>query len=266
MINILLALAVLVAVSVAWFRLRFKPITVFEYERGLKYRKGRFETVLQPGRYWVYLMHTSLVKLDIRPRFVTVPGQELVSSDGVSVKVSLAARYEVTDPYAAVLKNENYETALYLLLQVKLREIVGAAKIDEVLEKRNLLGQMLMESSEKPAEELGLKLHSVNLKDIMFPGELKKVFAQAVKAQKEGLAALEKARGETAALRSLANAARMIQDNPALLQIRLLQHLGETPGNTLVLGVPTAAPLPIRSPQPSKPEAGQLGAPEEKGE
>jgi hypothetical protein len=93
----------------------------------------------------------------------------------------------------------------------------------------------------------------------MFPGELKKIFAQAVKAQKEGLAQLERARGETAALRSLANAARMIEQNPALLQLRLLQAVGENSGNTFVLGVPgQTMPLPVRSTTGDKSESGGL--------
>lgn len=87
----------------------------------------------------------------------------------------------------------------------------------------------------KPSE-LGLKLISADLKDIMFPGEMKKAFAQVVKAQKEGQAALERARGETAALRSLANAGRAMDDNPNLVQLRAWQALADSSGNTLVFG------------------------------
>jgi hypothetical protein len=98
------------------------------------------------------------------------------------------------------------------------------------------------------AEELGLRLISVGLKDIMFPGKLKDVFAQVVSARKEGLAALYKARGETAALRNLANAAKMIESNPSLMQLRILQALGGSSGNSLVLGLPThTTPIPIRA-------------------
>jgi regulator of protease activity HflC (stomatin/prohibitin superfamily) len=81
----------------------------------------------------------------------------------------------------------------------------------------------------------------------MFPGELRRTFAQVVAARKEGLAALERARGETASLRNLANAARMMSANPTLLQLRLLQELGKSAGNTIVLGLPsTTTPLPLR--------------------
>jgi regulator of protease activity HflC (stomatin/prohibitin superfamily) len=83
----------------------------------------------------------------------------------------------------------------------------------------------------------------------MFPGELKKVFAQVVTARKEGLAALEKARGETAALRNLANAAKLVENNPALMQLRMIQSLEESSGNTLVVGLPGE---PLVTPRPAK--------------
>jgi regulator of protease activity HflC (stomatin/prohibitin superfamily) len=92
-----------------------------------------------------------------------------------------------------------------------------------------------------------MELMSVDVKDLMFPGPLKKVFAQVIEARQQGLASLEKARGETAAMRSLANAARMVDDNPSLLQLRILQQLESTSGNTVVLGLPAGSgPLPIR--------------------
>ncbi|MGH9194482.1 MAG: hypothetical protein ACRD1T_01920, partial [Acidimicrobiia bacterium] len=109
-----------------------------------------------------------------------------------------------------------------------------------------------------------LGLLSVNLKDIMFPGDLKKMFAQVVQAQKAGLAALEKARGETAALRNLANAARMIEGNPALMQLRLLQQLAESTGNTLVLGFPSSqTPLPLRPSEGETTEPKEIPPPED---
>jgi hypothetical protein len=95
-----------------------------------------------------------------------------------------------------------------------------------------------------------VSLESVDVKDIMFPGDLKRIFSQVVKARKEGQAALEKARAETATLRHLANAASLIDRNPAILQLRLLQSVQDSSGNTLVLGMPPqSTPLPVRSQQ-----------------
>jgi regulator of protease activity HflC (stomatin/prohibitin superfamily) len=103
----------------------------------------------------------------------------------------------------------------------------------------------LFELSEKRIAELGLKLVWVNVKDIMFAGEFKKIFSQVVEARQEGLAALEKARGETAALRSLANAAKLIESNPALMQLRLLQTFGETSGNSMILKLSPDLPIKL---------------------
>jgi hypothetical protein len=96
------------------------------------------------------------------------------------------------------------------------------------------------------------------LRDLTFPGELKKIFTQTIKARQEGLAALEKARSETAALRNLANAAALVERNPSLMQLRALQVVAEHPGNTLVMGMPggsSAIPLPPRT-EPQLPAAG----------
>src|SRR4030067_2173938 len=94
---------------------------------------------------------------------------------------------------------------------------------------------MLLGSSKDKASELGVELLAVNIKDIMFPGELKNIYAQVVNARNEGLAALERARGESAALRNLANAAKLMENNPALFQLRLLQAVGSNSGNTIIL-------------------------------
>lgn len=261
------AVAIVLAVAVLLlflFRLGALParVTVFEFERGLRYTRGRFRDTLGPGQYWVFPFSTTITKVDIRPRLVSLPGQEVLSSDGVVVRVTLAAKYEVVEPETAVNKVQDYQSALYVEIQLGLREIVGSAKIEAVLEKRDEIGARLTELAVAKAAELGLRLLSVGIKDIMFPGELKKVFSQVVKARQEGLAALEKARGETAALRTLANAARLVDEKPALLQLRLLQQLGEGSGNTVVIGMPPAStPLPLRAREGNQqPELG--GAPE----
>ena len=248
--SVFISLAILVlaiAASIPVVRKLFKRITVLEYERGLKYSKGKFTEVLQPGQYWMFTYYTSIDKVDIRPRYVPVPGQEVLSSDGVTLKVSLAAKYEVADPDTCINRVEDYEGALYLELQLALREIVGTATIDEVLEKRPAFAGRLLELTKEKVQKLGLNLLDVNVKDIMFPGPLKEMFAQIVNARKEGQAALERARGEAAALRSLANAAKMLESNPALMQLRLIQAIGGSSGNTVVLGAPSEmAPLPVR--------------------
>ena len=237
---------VVVAVFIGLFTKGVRRITIFEYEKGLKYTDGKFTAVLGPGQYWYVPFFVRIEKFDIRPCFVSIVGQEVLSSDGVTLKVSLAANYQIVDLNTAINKAQSYQDALYLELQLALREIIGSTDIDSVLKSRNEFSVKLVELTLQQVQDLGLQLNSVNLKDIMFPGKLKEIFAQVVNARQEGLAALEKARGETAALRALANAAKMIESNPNLLQLRQLQALSEASGNTLILGLPPqSAPVPI---------------------
>jgi regulator of protease activity HflC (stomatin/prohibitin superfamily) len=235
--------AVLVAmlVVIIFKLLPIKRVTIYEYQKGLKYTRGRYVATLSAGQYWILSSFSSVAPVDVRPQFVTVQGQDVLSADGVTLKVSLAAEFQVHDPNVAINKNFSFQNSLYLTLQMAVREIVGKEKIETLMESRAEFSSKLRELTSAKATECGLKLISADIKDIMFPGEMKKAFAQVVKAQKEGQAALEKARGETAALRSLANAARMIDDNPNLLQLRALQALADSGGNTLVLGLPNGS-------------------------
>ena len=251
--DVVLSSTIIVVGTILFFKLTFRRTTILEYERGLRYVRGRFISVVGPGQYWHLNLFTAIRKLDIRPRFVSITGQEVLSSDGVALKVSLAANFEVAAPNVAVNSVQDYQQALYLELQLVLREIMGAADIDTILSSRDELSSRLMAATEAKAKKIGLKLISVNLKDIMFPGRLKEVFAQVVNAKKEGLAALERARGETAALRSLANAAKMIERNPNLMSLRLVQSFGDASGNTLVLGMPALSALvPLSKEEPCK--------------
>jgi regulator of protease activity HflC (stomatin/prohibitin superfamily) len=158
----------------------------------------------------------------------------------------VAATYRIAAPDRAVLETGNYQAAIYAELQLALRGAIGALAIEELLAKRADLSASLMTTAAERLRLLGIDLQDAALRDITFPGELKKIFTQVVKARQEGLAALERARGETAALRNLANAAQMVQRSPALMQLRLLQVLGQQGGNTIVLGLPNATAIPLR--------------------
>lgn len=235
------ALIIAVWIGVLYLISRYS-IIIYEFQRGLKYRKGKFVGILNAGRYWIFCRSTTITKIDVRPKFISIPGQEVLSADSVTLKVSVALRYEIIDPNLSVNKIENYTEALYAIVQLALRDIVSSMKIDDILEQRAVLNQKLMELTVSKAEELGIKIHLVGIKDIMFPGELKKIFAKVVEAQKEGLAALERARGETAALRNLANVSKVLEDNPALMQLRALQSTG----NTVVIGVGGSTVIPVK--------------------
>jgi regulator of protease activity HflC (stomatin/prohibitin superfamily) len=242
---VLVTILVLIAAATirSMIERQFPRVTVLEFERGLRYHRGQFTGVLSPGQYRTSSTTTIVRKVDVRPKVTSISGQEVLSADGVAVKVSLAARYRVVDPALAVNGVENYEVALYTALQLALRAAIAASPIDALLQARSTLGKEITEQASATATASGLELLSADLKDLTLPGDLKKIFTQVVHARQEGLAALEKARGETAALRHLANAAQMIDRNPNLMQLRILQAFGQQSGNTLVLGVPPAAAI-----------------------
>jgi regulator of protease activity HflC (stomatin/prohibitin superfamily) len=239
-ITVLFIVVAAVILVVLFRAVGFRSQIIYEYQRGIIYVRGRFRGIAQPGKYRL-LGSKTILPVDVRPAFITIPGQEVLSADGVTVKISIATQYEISDPDRAINKTQNYASALYLLLQMELRALVSSQKVEAILEARSELGRKLMETVSPKATELGVKLGVIDIKDVMLPGDIKKVFSQVVKAQKEGQAALERARGETAALRNLANAAKMIEDNPNLLQLRALQVMAENSGNTLFFGVPSNA-------------------------
>ena len=244
--ELILAIAGAFILYVVW-RTQLASITIFEYERGLRFVRGHLRNELGPGLYRYLRAYTVIHKVDTRQVQLPVNGQEVLSKDGVAVKVSLSAGYRVTDARAATLNADNYITALYTELQQALRAAVSASEVETLLQNRAELGPQILQTSQPAAERLGLVLERLAIRDLTLPGDLKKIFAQVVKARQEGLAALERARGETAALRNLANAAQMVQRNPQLLQLRLLQVVGQQAGTTLVIGMPQGTtPIPLR--------------------
>ena len=165
---LVLALIVLLLLTGLVYKiLPFKRVTIFEYQRGLKYSKGRYSSTLSPGQYWVFPTFSSIVPVDVRPEFITIIGQDVLSLD-VTLKASLAAEFEVTDPNVAINKNANYRSALYLTLQMALREIVGKEKIDDPMQNRSAIGIKLMELASAKTSDYGLKLRLADVKDISF--------------------------------------------------------------------------------------------------
>lgn len=225
----------------------FKTIIIFDYERGVVYRNGKFHRILSPGLHWLFARLETAQKVDIRKRFITIPGQEVLSADNVNIKVSVVAVYHIEDPYKALTNTASYMESLYLILQLGLRDLFSSTPIEELLTKRPEMSKQLFEKTTQQVSEIGLVLLSADIKDFMFPGDLKNIFAQIVNARNEGLAALERARGESAALRNLANAAKVLENNPALLQLRILQAIESKGGNTIVFSTPQEIPglLPV---------------------
>ena len=232
----LILIALGIAVVAATVHRVVRTVVVYDGYRAVLTRRGVVERELEPGLHRLVGRHVRVQTVDVRPAYATVAGQELLTADGIGLRISLVAVYQLVDVRAALVATTSYEHAAHLLIQLALREAVATRTIDEVMASRGELAAQLSTLATAPLAELGLALRTVDVRDVMFPGELKRVFAQVAEARQQGLAALERARGETAALRNLANAARTMADNPALLQLRMLQVMESSVGNTFVIG------------------------------
>lgn len=209
-------------------------VVVREWEHVLVYRDGRFDVQLEAGRYRLWRRRRELVRMDLRSRLLPVPGQELLTVDGLSVKVSLVARVRLVDLRQAHEGTQNADPEAYTALQVALRAEIAARTLEELLQARDQLGDRVAARATEAVAGVGLSLEAVAVRDVMIASELRQAALRVITARQEGLASLERARGETAALRALANAAKLAQDNPALLTLRTLRAI-ETGGATVVL-------------------------------
>ena len=212
-------------------------ITVFEHEYAVRFDRGILTKLLSPGVFWIFTSLSTIKKLDARPQILTVPGQEVLSSDGVTLKVSVVVEYRIVDPKKAIMETSDYVKVLYSKVQTALRMFIGTKTIEDVLQSRVEISDSLRSAVSGDIEAVGLELNDIAVKDIMFPGLLKVAFSKTARAKHDAQAALEKARGEAASLRKLANAARILDENPNLFQLRLLQSASET--GKLVLTFPS---------------------------
>jgi regulator of protease activity HflC (stomatin/prohibitin superfamily) len=219
-----------------------------EGHAGLLYHKGKFVQVLPVGRHVLWSLHYSFVVQDIRKGSLPVPGQEVLTADNVGLKVSVLVGFQVMDPARAAHESQNWQADIHNAAQLALRAVVGAVPVEALLNQRLEIGAQLLSRVQPDAARLGITVHSVEVKDVMFPADLKRAFAEVLKSKQEGQAALERARGESAALRNLVNAARLLEGNPALMNLRLMQSISaaQNAGNTLVLGMP-AGFVPLKN-------------------
>ncbi|MEM7272651.1 MAG: SPFH domain-containing protein [Actinomycetota bacterium] len=210
-------------------------VTVPETEHGVVMVDGRIDRVAPTGRLRIRPRRDRLVRLPATPQIVIIPGQEMLTEDGAGVRATAAATVRITDPMT-VVRDGGWHQPLYLRIQLALRTLVAGLSLEDLLGARARLDGELRSAVEPAAGPLGLELLDLAIRDLIIPGELKRAVADVVAARLSGQAALERARGETAALRSLANAAKAAADNPALLQLRLIQQIEQSDGNTYVIG------------------------------
>ena len=221
------------------FKLR-RVFCVPEGRTGLVYRHGLYVRRNNGGRHVIWGRGWTMSLVDLRKASLPVAGQEVLSADNVGLKASLVVTYQVVDPVKAAHDTQNWLGDLYNAAQIALRAVAGSVTIETLLGQRPDLGPQLLARMKTDAEKIGVNVLAVEIRDVTLPNDLKRAFADVLKAKQEGLAALERARGESAALRNLANAARVLDGNPALMNLRLMQSLttAQNAGNTLVMGMP----------------------------
>ena len=197
------------------------------YEKGLRFRNGRFVEILEPGRYRVarLLVKEEIRKIDLRMRTMILQGQEMMTLDKVTLRVTMLAKMKVADPVAALLKVDDYVAQLYGDVQLALRDAVGALELEAVIGQKGRLGELVTLAVKEKALAYGVELLEAGLRDLILPGEMKTILNQVMEARKKAEAALILRREEVAATRLLANTAEMLAKNPALMRMKELEAL-----------------------------------------
>ena len=209
------------------------------------------------GRHIIWGVGWTVKLIDLRKTSLLVAGQEVLTADNVGLKLSLLVTCRITEPAKAAHETQNWISDLGLQhyrRELAVRAVVGGVAV----QKRCSISDSKLEHTfwrvcSRKLRRSVLNVLAVEAKDVMFPADLKRAFAEVLKAKQEGQAALERARGESASLRNLANAARLLDGNPALQNLRLMQSLtaAHNAGSTLVLGVPGGF-VPLKAGAPAR--------------
>jgi len=211
-------------------------VTVQVGRCALAYRKGTLERVLDPGRHRLY-GGVSIVFVDLRERLVTLAPQEVLTSDAVSLRITVALRIVVTDAVAFVEKADDPVAAVYLAAQLALRDSAAGLAAEDVMRRSvRIDAEAIRDAARDVGTRTGIDVLDAYIKDVIVPAEIRTAAMQLVTAKSHGAAQLEAARAETAALRALANAGKLLDAHPALAQLRLVQQIPYGSRVVLALG------------------------------
>jgi regulator of protease activity HflC (stomatin/prohibitin superfamily) len=198
-----------------------------EYERAVVFRLGRLVGGRGPGLFLLVPIIDRMVKVSLRTVVLDVPTQDVITRDNVSVKVNAVVYFRVFEANKAIVEVENYLYATSQIAQTTLRSILGAHELDELLSAREQINHSLQEVIDRQTDPWGIKVSSVELKDVDLPPEMKRAMAKQAEAERERRAKVINAEGEYQAAQRLADAAEIIQTRPAALQLRYLQTFVE---------------------------------------
>ena len=216
--------------------------TVKQYERGIVFRFGRaLDTVRQPGLTRIIPAVDRLRTVNMQVVTMPVPSQEGITRDNVTVRVDAVVYFRVVDPARALIYVQDYKYAVSLVAQTSLRSIIGKSLLDDLLSNREPLNQGMELMLETPATGWGVEIDRVEIKDVALPESMKRSMARQAEADRERRARIITADGEYQASTKLSDAARIMSETPAALQLRLLQTIVEVAAeknSTLVLPFP----------------------------
>lgn len=214
---------------------------VDEYERGVKFKFGKYSKIVGPGWRLVLPIIESMKKIDIRTKAVDVPEQDAITKDNVSIRINAVLYYSIFDASKVIISVENYKFAVGQLAQTTMRNAVGAVTLDELLAQRDKISEEICKVIDEATDPWGIKVENVELKDISLPEEMKRVLAIAAEAEREKTAVITKAEGEAMAAKNLAKAAETMTSTPGALHLRTLSTLSDISAdkaNTIVIALP----------------------------
>jgi len=214
---------------------------IHSYEKGLFFKDGEYTQILQPGQYasWMRVGKVKLYNIDIREKMIDVSGQEIMTADKVSLRMNAVVSYRVTDARKAVEQVKDIDQALYREAQLALRGIIGTRELDALLADKNAVAKELDTAMRKRADQFGIKVINIGIRDIILPGEMKSLLNKVMEAKKASEANVIARKEETAAVRSQLNTARLMDSTPALMRLReleVLEKVAQTSKLSVVLG------------------------------
>jgi regulator of protease activity HflC (stomatin/prohibitin superfamily) len=235
---------IVIVVVVIFLLLILLPSTikiVQEYERGVIFRLGRLTGAKGPGLFLIIPFIDRMVKMDLRIVTLDVPPQDVITKDNVTVKVNAVVYFRVVDPQSAVVKVLDHIRATSQIAQTTLRNVLGQVELDELLASREKLNQMIQKIIDESTEPWGVKVATVNIKDVELPEAMRRSMAAQAEAERERRAKIIHADGEFQASERLAQAGAVIAREPTTLQLRYLQTMTEIASektNTIIFPLP----------------------------
>lgn len=212
-----------------------------EYERGVVFRLGRIIPLKGPGLVIIWPIIDKIVKVSLRTITMDVPPQDIITKDNITVKVNAVVYFRPIEPVKAITEIEDYYFATSQIAQTTLRSILGQSTLDDLLTNREYLNAELQKVIDLQTEPWGIKVTSVEVKNVDLPTEMLRAIAKQAEAERERRAKIIHAEGEYQAAQKLADAAKIIQSEPATLQLRFLQTLTEIStekNSTIIFPVP----------------------------